>query len=71
MHATNCKSTRQVLVLTSPKNRAATSQETQGLTQKELAAGMVVSLQQIKCYEQKNLELIGSHGFSIIMLAVK
>ena len=43
--------------------------EREGLTQKELAAGMGVSVQQIKRYEQENLAMIGSHGFSISMLA--
>lgn len=43
--------------------------EREGLTQKELAAGMGVSVQQIKRYEQEDLEVIGPHGFSISMLA--
>ncbi len=43
--------------------------EREGLTQKELAAGMGVSLQQIKRYEQEEPALIGLQGFSISMLA--
>lgn len=43
--------------------------EREGLTQQELAAGMGVSIQQIKRYEQENPALIGTQGFSISMLA--
>lgn len=42
--------------------------EREGLTQKELAVGMGVSVQQIKRHEQENPALIGSQGFSISML---
>ena len=42
--------------------------EREGLTQKELATGMGVSVQQIKRHEQENPALIGSQGFSISML---
>ena len=42
--------------------------EREGLTQHELAAGMEVSIQQIKRYEQENPALVGSQGFSISML---
>ena len=42
--------------------------EREGLTQQELAAGMGVSIQQIKRYEQEKPALIGSQGFSISML---
>ncbi len=40
----------------------------EGLTQQELAAGMGISVQQVKRYEQENLDLIGPHGFTISML---
>lgn len=40
----------------------------EGLTQKELATGMGVSVQQIKRHEQENPALIGAQGFSISML---
>jgi transcriptional regulator with XRE-family HTH domain len=37
-----------------------------GLTQKQLADGMDVSLAQVKKYEQENLEEIGPNGFSVM-----
>lgn len=43
--------------------------EREGLTQKELAEGMGVSLNQVKKYEQENLEDIGPNGFSIMVFA--
>ena len=41
----------------------------QGLTQKELAANIGVSLQLVKRYERGNLDEIGPNGYSVALLA--
>lgn len=41
----------------------------EGITQKQLSDGMNVSLNQVKKYEQENLEEIGPNGFSIKVLS--